>query len=396
LRTRILGALLARDEWIGDLLDAVARGLIAPSEIPPANRQRLLKHKNEALARRAAGLLAAGQSASRAEVMAKYRDAITLTGDPGHGRPVFATNCASCHAIGGAGHAVGPDLTAFRTKSPQDFLVAILDPSAAIEPRFINYQVETKDGRSLSGVVKAETASSLTLVQGGGLEETILRNDIAEIRASNLSLMPEGLEQNMTPQDLADLIAYLKNSGPRPFGGATATESAAALGEFLKSGPGAVARIVSAAGQLPYPGWLGRLPMPFCRQSDGQSKLVWESLPARNDMKPTETERFRLPAAMGFLSQPSGTFQLLVNGTPALEFNVTLTSQEWQDRHGRVRMRYDVLENNDEDSDGILQIDVSGSLLEPGKPTRFEVVGSAAGSQRWFGLYLLPERGASR
>ena len=90
--------------------------------------------------------------------------------------------------------------------------MAILDPNAAIEPRFINYQIETKDGRSLSGVVKAESSTSLTLAQGGGLEEKILRSDIAEIRASNLSLMPEGLEQGMTPQDLADLIAYLKQS----------------------------------------------------------------------------------------------------------------------------------------------------------------------------------------
>src|SRR5213078_2242679 len=105
--------------------------------------------------------------------------------------------------------------------SPQDFLVAILDPNAAIEPRFLNYQVETSDGRSLSGVVTAETATSLTLVQGGGLEEKILRSDIAEIKASNLSMMPEGLEQNLTPQGLADLIAYLKHSGPRAFGSAT-------------------------------------------------------------------------------------------------------------------------------------------------------------------------------
>src|SRR5205814_10474367 len=97
-------------------------------------------------------------------------------------------------------------------------LLAILDPNAAIEPRFINYQVETRDGRSLSGVVKAETATSLTLAQAGGLEEKILRDDIAEIKASNLSLMPEGLEQNMTARDLADLIAFLKQNGPRTFG----------------------------------------------------------------------------------------------------------------------------------------------------------------------------------
>ena len=214
LRNAILGALLARDEWIGGLLDAIEKRVVAPAEIPPVNRQRLLKHGNELIRKRASALLAGNPSGSRAEVLAKYQSVMNLTGDPGRGEAAFAKACSTCHAFGGQGHAVGPDLTAFRAKSPQDFLVAILDPNAAIEPRFINYQIETKDGRSLSGVVKAETSTSLTLAQSGGLEEKILRNDIAEIKASGLSLMPEGLEQSMTPQELADLIAYVKHSLP--------------------------------------------------------------------------------------------------------------------------------------------------------------------------------------
>jgi len=151
-----------------------------------------------------------------------------------------------------------------------------------------------------------------------------------------------------------------------------------------------LAKIVTSAGQLPYPGWLGTLPMPFCRQTDGKSELAWQTMPVRTDLKPNETEKFRLPAAMGFLSQPSGNFQLLINGKPGLEFNVTLNSQTWQSDDGRVRMSYTVSETNDEESCGALLIDVAASLLEPGKPVRFEVIGSAAESQRWFGVYLLP------
>ena len=390
LRNAILGTLLARDEWIVRLLDAVEKGTVASNEIPFANRQRLLKHKNETIATRAGVLLAGTQSGSRAEVLARYHGASELTGDPGRGEAVFAANCASCHALASQGYAVGPDLTAFRTKGAPDLVLGILDPNAAIEPRFVNYQIETKDGRALSGVVKAETATSLTLVQGGGLEEKILRSDITEIKASNLSLMPEGLEQNMTPQDLANLIAYLKHSGPQTFGRVSPEQAAKARVEFVKSGANGLARIVSSAGQLPYAGWLGTLPMPFCRQTDGKSELVWETMPVRTDLKPNDTEKFRLPAAMGFLSQPSGNFRLLINGKPEMEFDVSLNSQTWQSEDGRVRMSYTVIETNDEDSCGILQIDVSGALLEPGKPVRFAVVGSPAGSQRWFGAYLLP------
>ena len=390
LRNAILGALLARDQWIVPLLDAIEKGTIAANELPLANRQRLLKHKNAAIAKRAATLLAATQSGSRTEVLARYQGAANLIGDPARGGAVFATNCASCHALGGQGIAVGPDLAAFRTKGPQDFLLAILDPNAAVEPRFVNYQIETKDGRALSGVVKAETATSLTLVQGGGLEEKILRSDIAEIKASNLSLMPEGLEQNLSPQDLANVIAYVKQSGPRTFGSATPEQTAKARAEFVKAGANGLAKMISSGGQLPYPGWLGTLPMPFCRQTDGRSELAWETKPVRTDLKPSETERFRLPVAMGYISQPSGNFQLLLDGKPRLEFNVTLSAQTWQSDDGRIRMSYLVMENNDEDSCGTLQIDVADSLLAPDKPARFQVVGSAAGSQRWFGVYLVP------
>ena len=99
---------------------------------------------------------------------------------------------------------------------------------------------------------------------------------------------------------------------------------------------------------------------------------------------------FRLAAAMGYSSQPSGTFQLLVNGRRALEFDVTLNNQAWRSDDGRVRMNYTVVENNEEDSNGILTVEVPASMLEPGKPATFEVIGSATGSQRWFGVYLVP------
>ena len=86
------------------------------------------------------------------------------------------------------------------------------DPNAVIEPKFAAYEVETNDGRSLHGVVKNETATSLSVAQANGLEEKVLRSEIKKLRASTLSLMPEGLEQAIAPQDMADLIAWLKQT----------------------------------------------------------------------------------------------------------------------------------------------------------------------------------------
>jgi putative heme-binding domain-containing protein len=109
--------------------------------------------------------------------------------------------------------AVGPDPKAYYDKSVSDFVTAILNPNAAVEPRYAAYAVTLRDGRALTGVIANETATNLEVVQPGGIRESVLRTDLREIRAIGLSLMPDGLEQAITPQDMADLIAYLKSGG---------------------------------------------------------------------------------------------------------------------------------------------------------------------------------------
>src|SRR5439155_5535462 len=351
-----------------------------PNEVPLPSRQRLLKHETALIRERAAKLFALPPSASRAEVLAKYQQVASLNGAPERGAEHFDKNCSSCHAWRGHGHAVGPNLGEFAGKSMADFLVAILDPNAAINPNFLAYNIETKDGRTLSGIVKGETASSLTLVQGGGVVENILRSDIQEIRASQLSLMPEGLEQSLAPQYVADLIAWIKQGAPSLFGSSTAEQAVRARAEFLKPGSNGLAKIISASEQLNYPGWLGRLPLFHCRQTDGRSKLVWQADIVASDSPSNSTQLFRLPVAMGFISQPSGKFELKLNGKHALDFDVTLSDQIWESDDSKVRMRYTVMENNAEDSNAPLVIEVANSLLEPGKPAAFEVLGSAAQS----------------
>ena len=390
LRQASLEVLLSREEWVKDLLGALEAGAVGLGEIPAASRQRLLKHSDKTIQQRAQALWQADPSASRAQVLAKYQSATTLPGDSAKGATVFGNLCATCHFLRGQGHNVGPNLAALADKTPADFLTAILDPNAVVEPRFIAYNIETKDGRSLSGIVNAETATTLTLVQSGGAQEKILRGDIAEIRASGLSLMPENLEQNLTPQDLADLIAYLKTS-PHRWASATPEQAEAAKKKFLAGGANGVAKIVSAFDRLPYPSWMGSLPMPYCRQADGNSKLAWQTAPAPAGLKPDAPVQFRLAAAMGYLSQPEGKFTLRLNGQAVLDFGVTVNDQTWQSADGKVRMGYTVMENNAEDGNGVLVLEVAGGLLEPGRAATFEVIGSAAGSQRWFGVYLLTE-----
>jgi putative membrane-bound dehydrogenase-like protein len=387
LRAPILEVLLSREESTKVLLDAIQNRVVQPSEISAANRQRLLKHSNEAIRKETAAVLNVGATGSRAAVMAQYQSATSLGGNPDKGKLLFSKNCTPCHSLKGQGNAVGPNLALLADKTPGDLLLAILDPNAAVEPRFLAYDIETKDDRSLVGVVSAESSTSLTLVQPGGIQEKILRSDINEIRATGLSLMPEGFEQAMNPQDLADLIGYLKTS-PAPFGSASSEKAASARKRFLAGGANGVAKLLAASEQLDYPCWMGVLPLEHCRQTDGKSKLSWQSAPAPENLKTEGRSQFRLPAAMGWLSAPAGKFTLWLNGKPELDFDVTLDDKTWQSADGRVQMVYTVMENNTEDSNGVLVIAAANSLLEAGKPVTFEVTGSAADSQRWFGIYM--------
>jgi len=210
LRQASLEMLLSREEWTKQLLAAMQSGSVNKNQLPLANRQLLLKSANKEIQQQAQAIWKS-DSSDRAAVIKKYRAALSLTGDPSQGHAIWAKNCIVCHNFRGEGATVGPSLTPLTDKTPEDFLIAILDPNDAIEPRFTAYNIDTKDGRSITGIMKSETATTMTVALAGGNMETILRSDVEEIRASGRSLMPEGLEQGMTPQDLANLISYLKS-----------------------------------------------------------------------------------------------------------------------------------------------------------------------------------------
>ncbi|MBI2946724.1 MAG: neutral/alkaline non-lysosomal ceramidase N-terminal domain-containing protein [Verrucomicrobia bacterium] len=215
LRSAILEKLLRRKEWTETLVDRIKSGLVIWSELSAEQRQRLMRNAPSFQDRLQAIVGGLGRNATqgRADVVAQFEAALNLTGDRAHGRELFQTFCANCHRFHNEGLSVGPNLQGLTDKSARFLLTAILDPNAAVEDRYTSYSVELRDGRSLSGIVTEETPASLGLLNAGGTRETILRSAIREIRASRLSLMPEGLEAQWIAQDLADLIAYVQK-GP--------------------------------------------------------------------------------------------------------------------------------------------------------------------------------------
>ena len=208
IRAEITSILLGRESWSRELLERVRAGQVRAAEIALSERERLLQSPNEAVRTLAHQVFP--RPKPRVDVLARYKPSLNGPSDAGRGREVFSKACATCHRLGDEGHAVGPDLATLAAKDAEYWLQNILDPNAAIEPRFVAYEVQLKDGRSLSGVVAGESATSLTILASGGVSETALRSEVEQIRASGLSLMPEGLEEGITPGEMTDLIAFLR------------------------------------------------------------------------------------------------------------------------------------------------------------------------------------------
>jgi putative heme-binding domain-containing protein len=207
----VLDTLLARSQWASALLDQIEQKQLPPTDIDAIHRERLLKIKDASLRQRAAKVFASMVKPDRQKVVDAYQPALTLTGNAARGAQIFAKTCVACHRFNDIGNPVGPDLASIGDKSPPTLLVSILDPNRAVEPQYVAYVVETNDGQSLTGVLGSETATSITLLQPSVPPVQILRADIKSVRATGQSLMPEGLETGLSPQDLADLIAHIRS-----------------------------------------------------------------------------------------------------------------------------------------------------------------------------------------
>jgi putative membrane-bound dehydrogenase-like protein len=212
VRNAVVDALLAREAWTKRLLDEIEQQRIGASELDVPRRERLLQIGSEPQRQRVAKLFAASSIGTRSEIVALYASAATASGDRDRGRVVFEKSCAACHRLDGIGHEVGPDLAPLATKPPQALLLAILDPNQAVDPRYVSYAARTEDGQLITGILTSESDASVTLASQDGKQHVLLRRDIDELRSTGKSLMPEGLERDTSPAQLADLLAYLASA----------------------------------------------------------------------------------------------------------------------------------------------------------------------------------------
>ncbi|HXU75586.1 MAG TPA: PVC-type heme-binding CxxCH protein [Methylomirabilota bacterium] len=213
VRDSVLSALLANTNFIQSLLTAIEQGDVPAWTVNADRRTALMRHKDDSIKARAVALFKDLQPSDRMKVYEEYKTVLSLKGNPANGHAVFQKNCITCHTFAGEGSRVGPDLTGIRNQPAEVLLLHIIVPEYEIMPIYTCYNVETRQGQGFTGLLAAETATSITLRMAQGLEQQVPRSEIASMTTSRLSLMPQELEKAMSKQDLADLLAFLKGYG---------------------------------------------------------------------------------------------------------------------------------------------------------------------------------------
>lgn len=215
VRRRTVASLLARPQWTTALLDAVAASRVSPDDLAVDQWQQLVRHPDQALAARATKLSQSQgrlPSADRQQVLDELLPQAERTGDAALGKKVFEQHCAKCHRHGNLGEAIGPDLTGIAVRPREEILTDILDPNRSVEGNFRQYTLATLDGRILAGLLLSETKTALELLDSQAQRHVVLREDLDELTASPLSVMPEGFEK-LAPEELTGLLEFLSAKG---------------------------------------------------------------------------------------------------------------------------------------------------------------------------------------
>lgn len=211
LRTEAVEALVSRPAWIGILLDAVEASKIQIGDIDSTRVKLLTTHSNKTVRERSEKLFSSAKLARRQEVVDAYRDVLAMKGSTDNGRVTFRKICAACHRLESFGHEIGPSLLSMKNRGSEAILLNVLDPNREVNPQYVNYIVITNAGRSFTGMIASENATSVVLKRAENATDTVLRIDIDELLGTGLSIMPEGMEKQVDKQTMADLIAYLNS-----------------------------------------------------------------------------------------------------------------------------------------------------------------------------------------
>lgn len=235
-RRDAVNTLASRPAWAAALLDAVEAGTVPHADVSAFTVRQLAGLKDRAVDERLKKFFGAVRppAQDKAALIALYKKTFTpdmmAKADPAHGRAIFDKTCATCHTLFGSGGKVGPDLTGSQRANLDYILENVVDPSAVVAKDYYMTVIETRDGRTITGIIKHEDNASLT-IRNAAEDVTLAKADVKKRTTSPISMMPEGLLEALGTENARDLISYLASptqvvAREKPEGGKEKTEAA--------------------------------------------------------------------------------------------------------------------------------------------------------------------------
>jgi putative heme-binding domain-containing protein len=209
LREPVWSWLLGRPQRAGRLLEALQQGSLPSETLSSSQRRALLRHSNDAIRTAARELLGESPPAPRQEVLQNYLPSLLLTGERKRGEAIYQERCASCHRYAGAGERIGPDLETASGGGKEKLLLSIIDPHREVAPEFVVYEAATRDGELHSGLLASDSETHLVLKSAQGNETVLSKAEVLTVRQTARSLMPEGLEEGLSLEEMAALLDFL-------------------------------------------------------------------------------------------------------------------------------------------------------------------------------------------
>jgi len=194
------------------LLGSIEKGKIQKGALGWSRTVILMRDIPDSLKELARTLLT-NKDDDRKSVVKEFEASLDLEGDPVKGNVVFQSNCIVCHQVRGKmGLAFGPDLGTVHNWTAEGIMISILDPNLSISHGYDLWHVFLNNGTSIQGIISTETPNAITVTSEGGVKTTIARQNIKSLETVGVSAMPVGFEKKINKQQMADLLAFLREN----------------------------------------------------------------------------------------------------------------------------------------------------------------------------------------
>lgn len=201
--------LLTRPEWTKALVEALENQLVRSRDLEQASIQQLRSYGDRNLRSRAIAVL--GEPTPRSAVVSEFMGRLPPSNSMSAGEQLFQKHCAACHLSKANEPTLGPSLVNLKQWTLEQWVTAILDPNQNVEPKYFQVRVLTSGSQVFSGVVQQESEQAIQLALPDGSLRSFSRNEVDSIHPTRTSLMPEGMEEKLSPQDLANVIEFLRS-----------------------------------------------------------------------------------------------------------------------------------------------------------------------------------------